>query len=262
MSFTNTQKVNEGEKMNKKILLSFIVFITLIPSVFSLACVGISQGADWNGVVIEIDGESYFSPRVYNTTSVEDAECDDAWYHIELDFLYLDEEVSDYFDYEFDNERFYLRGGETKQVMLKLKPKVDYGNYTVKITAVREAGHSTMMSYVFTSSAKLTVFIGEETTGTYDEIPFWKERKDCEGGFVVREGEICPKLCPNGEIILETEECPITEPQKPVLAVALEDEESFSEEILVGAGIAVLFVVGLIGYNFYGKRRDPTHVIH
>ena len=247
--------------MNKKMLLSFIVFITLLPSVFSLACVGVSQGHDWNGIVIEIDEESYFSPRVYNTTSVEGAECQDAWYHIELDFLYLDEKVEDYFDYDFDIERFHLKGGETKQVLLKLKPKVDYGNYTLKITAVREAGQTAMMSYVFTSSAKLTVFIGEETTGAYDEVPFWKERKDCEGGFVVREGEICPKLCPNGEIILETEECPIIESQKPVLET-VEEEEGIADEILVGSGIAVLFVIGLIGFKFFGSRREPIHVIH
>lgn len=248
----------KGDKKMKKIILVLLVMIFTIQTVQALACVGISQGHDWNRVIIEPDRESYFSPRVYNTTTAEDGECQDAWYHMELDFLTLDENIGDYFEYEFDNERFYLKGGETKQVLLKIKPKIEYGKYNLKITTIREAGASTMMSYVFTSSAKLTVSVGEETTGEYDEVPFWKVRKDCEGGFVVRQGEICPKLCPDGTIVLVTEKCPVEETKEVIFEEKITEDEGFLEEIFMGGGIAIIFVLGLIGFKFFGRKKEQS----
>jgi len=119
-----------------------------------------------------------------------------------------------------------------------------------------------MMKYVFTASAKLVISVGDGT-GEYSDVPFWTVRKDCNGGFVVEEGEPCPRICPDGSVVLENLPCPVK--QAPVKNEPIIKEENNNKpmfegnEAIIGAGIAILFVISLIGFKVFGKKKEESY---
>jgi len=155
---------------------------------------------------MEKDIPSYFSTRVYNSTT-GGGSCDPGTYSMELSLKDSEFTVDQIFDYEFTPEEMFIGDGGNARVLLTLTPKVSSGEHTVLMTAKRKntSGGTAILS---TSTAKINVLIGDNPVTDFAEIPFWIFRKDCPGGFVVSEGEECPRTsCLDGTWVYGDELC-------------------------------------------------------
>ena len=187
--------------------LVLAVFFAL-PSVLALSCVGISQGAGWDEVNLEKGVLSYFSTRIYNS-SAGGGYCDPGYYTVELSLTSEDIEIGQIFDYNVSPAEMFLDNGENRQVLLSLTPKVESGHFTVLVTVKRRPPEAGGTSIISTSTARISILIGNNPDTAYLEKPFWTQRKDCPGGFVVKQGEQCPsKVCLDNSFVYGNGLCP------------------------------------------------------
>ncbi len=248
-------------------LVSLFLVLFILPSALSLSCVGISQGNDWDDIQMQKGIPSYFSPRIYNS-SAGTGTCEESNYVVELSLENSEFVVDDIFDYNLNPEEVYLKNGQSAQTLITLVPKVSAGKYKVLITARRDSPEGSGTAIISTSSARLVITIGNNPTPNYSEIPFWTVRKDCPGGFVVKEGEPCPiRACRNGTLIYsEDESCP----EDTELAPAPEqtgngeetpgqehekaEQEGLSIEMIIAVTAILVACAGLIGSFAYIQK--------
>ena len=182
-------------------------FLAIAPAFHAMACVSISQGTDWGAIKMEMGKTAYLSTRVYNI-SAAGYYCDPATYKIEVVMASQDSRLEDIFDVNVSPPSFDLQDSENRQVLVALTPKVQNGKYNLLITARRENPGMGGTQIFSTASAALTAVVGNGTDPRYSELPFWTVRKDCPGGFVVRQGEECPRICDDGRTADSEGKCP------------------------------------------------------
>ncbi len=194
--------------ISKNYVVIFLsVFLLALPSVSALSCVGISQDQRWDLVDMTKDVPGYFSTRIYNSTA-EAGECEDSDYVISLSLQSNELSLDQVFDYKFEPERMFIGNGGNTQVLLKLTPKVSSGQYTLIMTATRQNPGEGGTSIVSSSSARINTLVGNNPVTDFSEIPFWTVRKNCPGGFVVKEGEQCPRaVCMDGNLVYGKDLC-------------------------------------------------------
>lgn len=190
-------------------VLFLSVFLLALPSVSALSCIGISQDQRWDLVEMTKDVPGYFSTRIYNSTAGA-GECEDSDYAMSLSLQSSNElKLEQIFNYEFEPQRMFIGNGGSTQVLLKLTPKVSSGEYTVIMTVTRQNPDEGGTSIVSSSSARINILVGNNPVTDFSEIPFWTVRKDCPGGFVVKEGEQCPRaVCMDGNLAYGEDLCP------------------------------------------------------
>ena len=172
--------------------MAMIIAILLIANTaFSLACITMSNNANWKDAKMTEGEEGYFSLLIYNT-SADGRICDTGEYSVEIELQDIPEtNVEELFDYTIEPQLFELSDGETKQVLITLTPKVESGNYKIKATAKKLPPQGGGTKMIYTTSAFIHTTIGTEKN--HGEIPFWVIRKDCPDGTVITKGEECPK---------------------------------------------------------------------
>lgn len=199
--------ISGGKKTRLRWLFAFLIALFFLPNAFSLSCVGISQDQRWELVDMAKDVPGYFSTRIYNSTAGA-GECEDADYVMSLSLQSSELSLGQVFDYEFEPERMFIGNGGSAQVLLTLTPKVSSGQYTVVMTVTRQNPGEGGTSIISSSSARINVLVGNNSVTDFSEIPFWTVRKDCPGGFVVREGEQCPRaVCMDGNLVYGNDLC-------------------------------------------------------
>ena len=182
-------------------------FLAIAPGFYAVACVSISQGTDWGAIKMEMGKQAYLSTRVYNS-SAAGYYCDPATYKIVVTMASQNFRLEDIFDVNVSPPSFDLQDSENRQVLVTLTPKVPNGKFDLLITARRENPGMGGTQIFSTSSAALTAVVGDGTDPRYSELPFWTMRKDCPGGFVVKQGEECPRICNDGRAADSEGKCP------------------------------------------------------
>ena len=237
----------EARKLGSLLLAIFIAMS--IAGASATVCNTMSNGAEWKDARLKINTLSYFSFRVYNS-SADNRICDTSDFAIDVELEDSTQKLDDIFDWEIDTQNFTLLNGESKKILLTMKPKQN-GQFTVKITTKIMPKNSGGTQLIYSTSAKINASVSETGDESYNEVPFWKIRKDCPNGLVVKEGEECPKLCKDGTKILESkgEKCK-------------EDQIGFfagkSELLLwggVGGAIATVAVLGLVAFR---RKHEAT----
>lgn len=165
---------------------------------YSYVCVSITQPLEWDSVKMEKDSNYYFTTRINNSMS-SGGYCEPGEYEISLSLDKQEISFGDIFDWNANPKRMLLNNNESRQVLLTLSPKVSTGKFIVFITAKRFAAGSEGGTKIISSSiARMKVTIGDGSDLKFTELPFWVVRKDCPGGFVVKQGEECPRPCADG----------------------------------------------------------------
>jgi len=244
----------------------FLLLLLILPGALGLACVGISQGANWNDVDMEKGVESFFSTRIYNSSS-SGGYCDEGNYGLKLELASEEFTIDDIFEYEIKPEEMFLDNGENNQVLVTLTPKVSTGRYTVLIIAMKKPAEVGGTAIISTATAKLTVLIGNNPDPAYTEVPFWTMRKDCPGGFVVKKGEQCPSgVCKDNSLVYGDDLCPdeLEELRKQKEAEGKIEEETIqtglfglavpSLEMIVAVAALVIAVAAVAGSFLYIKK--------
>lgn len=202
----------------------FLIFLLVALPASSMAlpsqyCVTISQGIDWEEVKMKRGEPTYLSTRVSNSSAQGDY-CEPGVYEVTLEMEAGNVEIGDIFDWEVEPNNFELGNGDDQRVLVTLTPKVENGTHNVLIIALRRNPGEGGTQIFQKTKARLTAVIGEELDSEYAEVPFWTIRKDCPGGYVVRKGDECPRICESGKLAGDDGKCP-------------EDEEAVQED---GAG--------------------------
>jgi len=191
----------------------FLFILFTISTAHSLICVTITQSNDWDGVKM-VKGKSYFfTTKIYNN-SAGGGYCDPGNYEVKLKLENKSLLFDDIFDGNAAPKTFTLNNNGDMQVLVTLTPKVDFGKYTVLVMAERKGSGGSGTSIISTATAKIKTIVGDESDPDFTEVPFWMIRKDCPGGYVVRQEEECPRLCENNKAADEDGLCP--EDKKPI----------------------------------------------
>jgi hypothetical protein len=217
-----------------------LILFSAVPA-YSLICIGATQNNDWGSVQMTKGNPGFFTTMVYNKSAAGES-CDPGDYTVELalkDSQFAFEEI---FDGNAQPASFQLGDGEDRKVLVTLTPKVDSGTFTVLITGKRLSPGTGGVGIVKTVTARITIIIGNGVSPAYADMPFWRIRKDCPGGFVVSQGEECPRVCENGQKADEQGKCPEDE-QKPNTIVV-------EREKLVPVGSTAFFVLGGLQLSF------------
>ncbi|MBN2067049.1 MAG: hypothetical protein JW744_01120 [Candidatus Diapherotrites archaeon] len=216
-----------------------LVLLFALPA-FSKACVTITQSNDWENVKMSKGNSYFFTTKLFNI-SADGAYCEPATYEIDLKLENDRLVFSEVFDGNASPMRFPLNDGGSLPVLITLTPKVDFGKYTVLITAKRLNLGGTGTSIVTTVTAKINAVVGDESDPGFTEVPFWMVRKDCPGGYVVRQDEACPRLCQNGLAADEQGKCPEDKAGEPASA---------QQQSQLEAGQTGFFILGVSGEIF------------
>jgi len=248
-----------GRKIGRKITGIFLMILTaiaLISPANALVCVTMSNGSEWNDAKIKVDEAAYFTFRVYNS-SADGRLCEDGTYEINVELIDSDYKIDEIFNWSIDSPSFDMKNGENKQVLLTLTPK-ELGAHTIKVTTKLIPKGSGGTQMVYTTSAKINAAVSLEGDKSFNEIPFWKVRKDCPNGLVVKEGEECPKLCENGAKAYESkgEECPEDSEKNNTVFLGAGNSETIFWGGLGGA-IATIAILALVAY----KRKQEAQMI-
>lgn len=239
-------------------------FLAIAPAFHAMACVSISQGTDWGAIKMEMGKTAYLSTRVYNS-SAAGYYCDPATYQIEATMASLDFRMEDIFDVNVSPPSFDLQDSENRQVLVALTPKVQNGKYDLLITAKRGNPGMGGTQIFSTASAALTAVVGNGTDPRYSDIPFWTVRKDCPGGFVVRQGEECPRICDDGRTADSEGKCPEDSAGKLSPGAGGNENQAPGgierlipvlpmEIILIGILVVVVLGAALVGMFLYVRK--------
>jgi len=109
----------------------------------------------------------------------------------------------------------------------------------IQATRSNSAGGTKILS---ASTAKMKITVGDSADPRFSAIPFWRIRKDCPGGFVVRQDEECPRLCESGQAADEQGKCPEDKEEPNVIVV--------EREKIVPFGSTAFFVLGGLQLSF------------
>jgi hypothetical protein len=193
----------------------FLLFLIAVsPAAHSLYCVGITQGVDWDDVKLQNGTPAFFTTRIYNTSS-GGGYCEPGEYTLSLSLRDSPAPLDEAFSWELKPDKLSLSDNDNQQVLLTLTPKID-GQFTVVITVTRgNPGSGSGTKIVSTSAARINITVGNAGDSKFTTVPFWTVRKDCPGGFVVKQGEDCPHACEDGSA--------------SVNGVCLEDSQNLSQ---------------------------------
>jgi len=242
----------------KKIILTLIMGLMLLSTANCLVCVTISHDSTWNDAKLKIGEEAYFSLVIYNS-SAEGKYCEPARYGITL----TTEEginIDDIIAYEIDPEIIEIKSGGYARALIKIIPKVE-GYYEIKATTtlLPEEGGGTKL--VFGASATIKAHFSTTGEEKYNEVPFWKIRKDCPNGIVVKQGEECPsRICEDKSYRYGNDICPEDEEDKPVTGLfALNiGDINLGDDLLLGISALILALGvggGIIYFGFIKKTK-------
>jgi len=231
----------------------FLILICMLGSANAIVCITMSNGSEWKDAKLKLNEPAYFSFRVYNS-SADGRVCDSSSYEIEITLVNEEGEyLEEVFDWEIDSPYFDMVDGQNKRVLLTLIPK-KLGYYTVNVMTKLVPKNAEGTKLVYATSAKINASISLEGDESYNQYPFWKVRKDCPNGLVVKEGEECPRLCEDGTKVFESlgEKCP-------------EDEVDFwtsiglagRGEIILWGGIGgVIATIAILGAVAYKRKQE------
>lgn len=236
-------------------LLTICLAIALITNVNALVCVTISNDNSWNDAQLKIGEEAYFSLVIYNS-SAAGAYCEPSNYGITL----TTEEginIDDIINYKIDPEVFPIKSGGYTRALIKITPKVE-GYYEIKaITTLlpEDTGGGTKLLYGATATIKAHF----STTGEekYNEIPFWKIRKDCPNGIVVKQGEECPtRVCEDKTFRYGNDLCPEDKQPMGLFSFNIGDI-NLGDDVLLGIA-AIILAIGIMGgIAYFAFVRKP-----
>lgn len=221
-------------------LALFLIVLFIASHVYSLSCVGLTQSVEWNDVKLQKGGLAFFTTKVLNSSSGT-GYCEQGYYTIELSLQEKEFELDEIFDWNVDPATLALNDNDSAPVLITLIPKVDFGKFTLLIRATRSnsAGGTKIMS---ASTAKMNITVGDSADPRFSAVPFWRVRKDCPGGFVVKQGEECPRLCESGQVADEQGKCPEDKEEPKVIVV--------EKEKIVPVGQSAFFVLGGLQLSF------------
>ena len=244
--------------MNKRkierVLLLFLIAISMSSLANAIVCITMSNGNEWKDAKIKLSEPAYFSFRIYNS-SADGRICDASNYEINIELIDSDKKLEDVFEWTMDTPAFELENGENQRGLLTLIPK-ELGFYTIKVTAKLMPKGEGGTQLIYTTSAKINASVSLEGDESYNEIPFWKIRKDCPNGLVVKEGEECPRICKDGTKILESKGEKCKEDQIDFFAsLGLKGEMIFWGGI--GGILATIAILGIVAY-----RRKQAYAIN
>lgn len=231
-----------------------LIAICMLGNANAIVCITMANGNEWKDAKIKLNEPAYFSFRVYNS-SADGLECDKSSYEMEIKLIDSEKKLEEVFEWEFDNQAIELNNGENKRILLTLTPK-ELGFYVVNVTVKLVPKNAEGTTLIYTTSAKINASVSLEGNESYNEIPFWKVRKDCPNGLVVREGEECPRICEDGTKIYESkgERCP--EDQLSLWgSLGLSNRGEIMLWGGIGGVIATIAIFGAIAY----KRKQKTY---
>jgi hypothetical protein len=239
--------------MNKRkierVLLLFLIAVSMAGFANAIVCITMSNGNEWKDAKIKLSEPAFFSFRAYNS-SADGRVCDTSNYEINIELIDSDKKLEDVFDWTVDTPAFELENKENQRVLLTLIPK-ELGFYTIKVTAKLMPKGEGGTQLIYTTSAKINASISLEGDESYNEIPFWKIRKDCPNGLVVKEGEECPRLCKDGTKILESKGEKCKEDQIDFFASL-----GFKGETIFWGGIGgILATIAILGIVAYRRKQ-------
>ena len=243
---------------DKIIRTAMVIFlaIALITNVQGLVCVTISNDSTWNDAKLKIGEEAYFSLVIYNS-SAEGKYCEPARYGITLTTEAGN--IDDIIAYEIDPIITEIKSGGYARALIKITPKVE-GYYKIKATTTLEPAEGsggTRLLY----GASATIKAHFSTTGEekYNEVPFWKIRKDCPNGIVVKEGEECPsRVCEDGTFKYGNDLCPEDQEEQALGIFALNiGDINLGGDLLLGISALILAIGIGGGIIYFGFVRKP-----
>lgn len=247
----------QKDKIIRTVMVIFlaIALIFLITNVNALVCVTISNDNSWNDAKLKIGEEAYFSLVIYNS-SAEGKYCQPSTYGIDLSME--GGNIDDVIDYEIDPEIFPIKSGEYARALIKITPKVE-GYYEIKATTTlmpEEAGGTKLL---YGASATIKAHFSETGEEKYNEVPFWKIRKDCPNGIVVKQNEKCPdRVCEDGTFKYGNDICPEDkEPVTGLFALNIGDI-NIGGDLLLGISALILALGvggGIIYFGFVKKTK-------
>ncbi len=229
-----------GEMRFLGFLALFLIVLFIASSVYSLSCVGLTQSVEWDDVKLQKGNPAFFTTKVLNSSSGT-GYCEQGYYTIELSLQEKDFELDEIFDWNVDPATLALSDNDSAPVLITLIPKVEFGKFVLLIRATRtnSAGGTKIMS---ASTAKMNITVGDSADPRFSAVPFWRVRKDCPGGFVVRQDEECPRLCESGQVADEQGKCPEDKEAPNVIVV--------EKEKIVPVGQSAFFVLGGLTLSF------------
>ena len=221
-------------------LALFLIALFIAGPVYSLSCVGLTQSVEWDDVRLQKGVPSFFTTKVLNSSSGT-GYCEQGYYTIELSLQEKDFELDEIFDWNVDPATLSLSDNGSAPVLITLTPKVEFGKFVLLIQATRSnaAGGTKIIS---ASTAKMNITIGDSADPRFSDVPFWRIRKDCPGGFVVKQGEECPRVCQDGQRADAEGKCLEDAGQPKVVVV--------EKERLVQVGSTAFFVLGGVALSF------------
>lgn len=237
------------------ISLLILIAISMVGSVNAIVCNTMSNGNVWKDAKIKLEEPAYFTFRVYNS-SADGRICDESRYEIDVELVDEDRQIEEVFEVSLDSPSFDMEDSENKQVLLTLVPK-EMGFFVIKVTTkLIPKGSAGGTQLIYTTSAKINASVSLEGDESYNEIPFWKIRKDCPNGLVVKQGEECPVLCEDGSKIYQSkgEICP---EDRPVGFLGLLSETNAIVWGGLGGALATVAILGLVAY----KRKTEAKAL-
>ena len=224
-------------------IIPFILILAILPLIYSaepqkVAC--ITMAGNYESTMQK--GEThYFSFRIYNSTAEADKICEPARYTVKAEIE--NTKIEEIFNYEISEKDFPLENGENKRIMITLTPKINEGEYVVRITATRQEPEFTGMTMFYTTTGMIKIKLGSEGEEGTKEIPFWYSHKECPDGSYVLKEENCPE--------------PKTDENKTETTADINLFNGKENDFIIGIGIAIIFVLGFFGImKFAGKKNE------
>jgi len=257
--------VKRKMQKDKIIRTTMVIFlaIALITNVQGLVCVTISNDNTWNDAKLKIGEEAFFSLVIYNS-SAEGKYCEPARYGIDLSIE--GENIDDIISWEIDPEITEIKSGGYARALIKITPKVE-GYYEIKATTTllpKEGSGGTKLLY----GASATIKAHFSTTGEekYNEIPFWKIRKDCPNGIVVKQGEECPsRVCEDKTYRYGNDLCPEDKEQATGIFALNIGDINLGDNLLLGISALILAIGiggGIVYFGFVKKPKTTEAEIY
>ena len=238
-------------------MLTIFLAIALITNVQGLVCVTISNDNTWNDAKLKIGEEAYFSLVIFNS-SAEGKYCEPANYGITLTTK-EGTNIDDIIDYEIDPAELPIESGGYARALIKITPKIE-GYYEIKATTTLIPKDTGGTKLLYGASATIKAHFSTTGEEKYNEIPFWKIRKDCPNGIVVKQGEECPnRVCEDKTFRYGNDLCPEDMEDTPLGIFSLNiGDINLGDNLLLGISALILAIAiggGIIYFGFIKKTK-------